>query len=95
MSSQNLLIHESHTDRLERELQEMKRELSNVRRGLFARHSELEKKYQETYFELELLKSSIAKQDVKIWTSRSSNFIPTKKNQKETDLSPDLFTCIL
>jgi hypothetical protein len=83
---------ENYEDRLERELSELRKEMGNLRRGLFARHSELEKKYQETFFELELLKSSIAKQDVKIWTSRSSNFIPSKPRKGEG--LPDLFTCI-
>ena len=86
-----LLGMESREDRLERQLEEMKKELSNVRRGLFARHSELERKYQETFFELELLKESIAKQDIKIWKSKSSNFIPIKK---KSDCLRDLFTSI-
>ena len=86
-----ILIPETNEERLERQIKEMKQELSNIRRGIFARHSELEKKYRETYFELELLKSSIAKQDMNIWTSKLSN---STKSQKRKDDSPDLFTCI-
>lgn len=81
---------ETYEEKLDRQLKEMKQELSNMRRGLFARHSALERKYQETYFELELLKSSIAKQDIKIWTSKLSS---STQSQKKRDDSPDLFTC--
>lgn len=88
-----MLFHETREERLERELADMKTEIRNVRRGLFARHSELERKYQETYFELELLKSSIAKQDIKIWTSKSS--ISTSQRKRKTSQNgPELFTCI-
>ncbi len=82
------LLHETKEEKLERELSEVRDDLSKIRRGLFARHSELERKYQETYFELELLKSSIAKQDIKIW----STGIKVPKAQKHND-GPNLFSC--
>ena len=87
-----MLLPETREQLLERELYEVRKEVSNLRRGLFSRHSELEKKYQQVFFELEILKESIAKQEIKIWTSRSSNFIPSKKRKAE--ILPDLFTCI-
>ena len=83
------LLHESKEEQLQRELDEVRQSIATVRRGLFARHSELERKYQETYFELELLKSSIAKQDIKIWT----NGAKVPKVIKHT-AEPDLFSCI-
>ena len=86
-----LLFKETPEERFERQLSEVKKELGNVRRGIFARHSELEKKYQETYFELETLKASIAKQDYDIWKSKSLNSTQLK-NKKEDSL--DLFTFI-
>lgn len=64
-----LLFHETEEEIIRREMLELRESVGKIRRGLFARNSELEKKYQEIYFELELLKSSIAKQDRKIWTN--------------------------
>lgn len=86
---QLVLYQETKEEQMEREIHCLKQDMGNLRRGLFARHSSLEKKYQETYFELELLKSSIAKQDIKIWESRSSLYTPKKKQRSD---SPDLFT---
>ena len=86
-----ILFEETPEQKFDRMFSEMKNEISNVRRGLFARHSELERKYQETYFELETLKESIAKQDIKIWTSRSSSITQQKKQKL---VSRDLFTFI-
>lgn len=79
-----LLFQESKEEKLEREISDLRKELGNIRRGLFARHSELERKYQETYFELETLKSSIARQDISIWTSRSSISTQSKKKQESS-----------
>ena len=44
---------------LQFELDTVKTRLGNLQRGLFARHSELAKKYMETAYELEMLKSQI------------------------------------
>ncbi len=84
-----LLFQETKEEILERELKEARKEITNVRKGLFARHSELEKKYQSLFFEFETLKESIAKQEKSIWTSKSSSSIPSKKTEIH---SPDLFT---
>ena len=87
-----MLFQETHEAFLERQFSELKKEIGNVRRGLFARHSELEKKYQDTFFELELLKSSIAKQDIKIWQRSKSEVSTTSGKAKRN--SPDLFMSI-
>ena len=84
-----LLFHETKEQIIERELGEARKEITNVRKGIFARHSELEKKYQNLFFEFELLKEAIAKQEIKIWTSKSSN---TTHSPKKVINSPDLFT---
>lgn len=86
-----ILFEESHDQKIDRMFSEMKNEISNIRRGLFARHSALERKYQETYFELETLKESIAKQDIKIWTTRVSS---CPQASKKKIASRDLFSFI-
>lgn len=82
------LLHETESETLKRKVSEIEQDFGKLRRGLFARHSELERKYQETYFELELLKSSIAKQDIKIWTNGTKAPKVPKHNNE-----PTLFSC--
>ena len=74
-----ILFDETSDQKNERLFLEMKKEITNVRRGLFARHAELEKKYQDIYFELETLKASIAKQQFSIWENRGA---PERKHGK-------------
>jgi hypothetical protein len=81
VSQQLQLFPESREERLEREVESLRKDLSTLRRGLFARHSELSKKYQETIYEFEMLKGAICK-------SKSLN--TTLQNQVEPNLK-DLF----
>lgn len=68
---------ETKEDQLLREVQFLRKEIGNVRRGLFARHSKLAKMYTELSLEFEALKKSIAKQerDTTVWMLKSSNSI--------------------
>lgn len=90
------LFEETKEELLEREIISLRKEMGNIRRGIFARHSELARKYQETYFELETLKASIAKQEVDIWKqhTKSKSSIFTQKKKQIEDFQP-LFTCAL
>ena len=56
---QLILFNDDPMAQLRFELDNTKKQLDNLRRGLFARHSELAKKYMETAYELEMLKSQI------------------------------------
>ena len=59
MEQQLIIFHDDPMKQMQFELDNVKRQLGNLRRGLFARHSELAKKYMETAYELEMLKSQI------------------------------------
>jgi len=59
MEQQLILFHDDPMAQLRFELDNTKKQLDNLRRGLFARHSDLAKKYMETAYELEMLKSQI------------------------------------
>lgn len=59
MEQQLILFHDDPIKQIQFELENTKKQLDNLRRGLFARHSELAKKYMETAYELEMLKSQI------------------------------------
>jgi hypothetical protein len=88
----SILIVEEPINKLILENQQLKEQVGNVRRGLFARHSELEKKYNNLAHEFEQLKQAIINQE-KTWTLKSSSTIRTKKKSKENlDFLPDLFT---
>jgi hypothetical protein len=56
---QLIIFHDDPMAQLRFELDSVKKRLGNLQRGLFARHSELAKKYMETAYELEMLKSQI------------------------------------
>jgi hypothetical protein len=54
--TQLVLFKEMQMDQYESELQSLRHQIGNVRRGLFARHGELVKMYLENKEELENLK---------------------------------------
>lgn len=58
---QLILFEESQEEINRRELGTIKKQLDNVRKGLFARHTELAKKYMELYYEFEDLKRELCK----------------------------------
>lgn len=64
MYQQLTLFPETREERLEREVLSLKKELSVIRRGLFARHGELQKKYDHTIHEFEMLKGAICRSNM-------------------------------
>lgn len=60
-TTQLLLFEESKEEELERLLHHLEKQMSNLRRGLFARNSELVKMYLENKYELETLKREMCK----------------------------------
>jgi len=67
---QLLLWEETREEQLENELRSLKKDITNIRKGLFARHSELAKKYTDLLFEMETLKMAMihGQKGEKIWT---------------------------
>ena len=63
---QLILFHDDPMKQLQFELDNVKKRLGNLQRGLFARHSELAKKYMETAYELEMLKSSLCHNKISV-----------------------------
>lgn len=62
MSAQQLMLfEETKEDELERLLHHLEKQVTNLRRGLFARNSELVKMYLENKYELETLKRDMCK----------------------------------
>jgi hypothetical protein len=53
------LFERSESEILKGEIREVEKSLGNIRRGMFSRHDELEKKYQEAREEIEKLKDAI------------------------------------
>ena len=95
MYEQLTFFPETREEKLEREVQLLKKELSSVRKGIYARHGELQRKYDQTIYEFELLKAEIArttKREVSC-RSKSSNIIPLNPSKENTT---ELFTyCFL
>lgn len=58
------LFNLTETELIRVDMAKLRRELSNVRRGLFARHEELLKMYCEAKDEIEVLKKSIKDKEV-------------------------------
>lgn len=61
MAEQLLLIPLSPEKKMETEFLELKCSTEKVRRGLFAKHSELKKNYDELRYEFELLKRDLCR----------------------------------
>lgn len=62
MSAQQLMLfEETKEEELERLLHHLEKQVTNLRRGLFARNSELVKMYLENKYELETLKRDMCK----------------------------------
>ena len=59
MEQQLILFNDNPMEQMKYEVDDLKKQLSNLRKGLFARHSDLAKKYMENAYELEMLKSQI------------------------------------
>jgi hypothetical protein len=53
------LFERSDADLIRSEVRDLEKSLGNVRRGMFSRHDELEKKYQEAREEIEKLKDAV------------------------------------
>ena len=90
MDTQLMLIPETKEEQLEREVIALKKEIGNVRRGLFARHSELQKKYDQTIHEFDVLKMAIAKGDKKC--RKKSRSLSSTLLRLPGETPKDLFT---
>jgi Mg2+ and Co2+ transporter CorA len=64
----------SETERLRIEIRDLEKSLGNVRRGMFSRHDELEKKYQESREEVEKLKDALNLVGERMQTYETSMF---------------------
>ena len=60
---QLMLFYEPREDRLEREVDLLRKEVGKVRRGSYARLAELTKAYLETRYELETLKKAMQRKN--------------------------------
>lgn len=56
---QLLLFPETEQEILRKEMEKIKGEISNTRKGLFSRHSELQKKYDSLHHEFEMLRYAV------------------------------------
>lgn len=63
---QLLMFQESREDRLEREMMKLREQHDRVRKSQFAKIGELEKMYEETRHDLDLLKLAIRRGQIQI-----------------------------
>lgn len=56
---QLLLFYEPTEQRLEREVEGLRKQMGNVRRGMYSKLAELTRQYLETRYELETLKKAM------------------------------------
>jgi len=83
------LFPETNEEKLLREFANLKKETSNLRKGLYKRHGELQKKLDDALYELETIKAAISRATVGTSSckSKSSNIIPiTRKKENSTEL---------
>lgn len=82
MEQQLILFNDNPMEQMKLELNSIKKQLDNLRKGLFARHSELAKKYMENAYELEMLKSQICQSKTKINQRNSEDEIRGNGSEK-------------
>lgn len=69
MSEQLLLFEEPLEYKLLREIKELKESVSKVRKGQFAKISDLTKMYKELYEDLEIIKAGLCKNELQVKSS--------------------------
>jgi hypothetical protein len=65
MYEQLTLFPETKEEILEREIISLRKEVSSIRKGIYAKHSELQRKYDSTIHELETLKIALCRSSSK------------------------------
>ena len=80
------LIPESDIERLTREVMSLTKQVSDLRKGVFKRHGELQKKCDDTVHELNAFKSTIGSYSCNLPLSNST------QSPKKPVQSGDLFT---
>lgn len=83
--NQLLLYPETETERLSRELASLRKEISNLRKGLFIRYGELQRRCDDAVYEISSFKLTIGSGSCK---SKSCNIIPFERSQ---EMSTELF----